>query len=621
VGGALPVVVVEGREDMAVMLAKHGRLLREYARHYLGEKSATDDEVEEAVDRVIDSLLAEERPSHPHGLGVATHALWRECQHVLRLRGRRVAPADPRLGPLTGPVARVLERLGPKSRMTIIRAAQGWTAEEQARADNIAVESVHLRMHRARKRALALLKERGHSVSATLFLLPHRVGVGRRRATAWLQRRASLVGWPLGSDPLTQLAVVAALAVTGLGTTASTLASARVPAPTHDARGHASASTPPAVPPPVALARAEAPVVPTIVAHGPSPSPTPGGMLPALLGGGFSPGSETPEDAQLMTAAAPADYAATHTIVALGIGHSCACPVLFQSTDGGANWTASQAAAPVGADQVALPPTYPADPRIFVGTKAQSGASDYLVPRFGDMATPLPGPPGDLALAAGFDHGDNRLFIAAQGAVVSLAVDATPPQLVPVLALNPQWVGTASVATPAADMGAAVMVLAPPGTLAVGDPLSGETQATAVFACGGGTSCTRRGTPPSQALVLSASPSDTVSAASWAQGIAVSGDGGASFRTPVMPSAVTTVPSVAASGGRVWAVIQRGATADVIWASAAGSPWVDVTAADGALGHSLALVAVPDGRVLDLLSGRGLRCTADGGLTWGSRCP
>src|SRR5258706_9874172 len=165
------------------------------------------------------------------------------------------------------------------------------------------------------------------------------------------------------------------------------------------------------------------------------------------------------------------------------------------------------------------------------------------------------------------------------------------------------------------------MVLAPPGTFAVGDPLWGETQATAVSAWGAGPGSPRRGTPPSQALVLSASPSDTVSAASWQRGIAVSHDAGQSFQTPPVPASVTTIRSVAAVGQRVWAVMHRGASVAVMWASAAGGPWVDVTAADTDLGRSGTLVAIAGGPVLDLLTGRGLLCTTDGGLTWGSRCP
>src|SRR5581483_7364594 len=219
-----------------------------------------------------------------------------------------------------------------------------------------------------------------------------------------------------------------------------------------------------------------------------------------------------PEDAQLVTAAAPSNYASSHTIVALGMGHSCSCPVLFQSTDGGATWSASTVAAPPASEQLALPPTYPADPRIFIGTNAQSGGAAYVLASFDSVPTPLVGPAGHVALAAGFDYGDNRVFVAAQGAVFALMVEATPPTLTPVLTY-PQWVGTASLVTPTDLAGAAVLVLAPPGTAAVGNVAAGQTPAASIVACGAGPTCAVRGAAPPQALLLNASPSDGTSAA------------------------------------------------------------------------------------------------------------
>jgi hypothetical protein len=348
------------------------------------------------------------------------------------------------------------------------------------------------------------------------------------------------------------------------------------------------------------------------------PASTASGLLPAV--GAYSPGGETPEDAQLVTAAAPSDYASSHTIVALGMGHSCDCPVLFRSTDGGATWSASTVAAPPASEQVALPPTYPADPRIFIGTNAQSGGAAYVLASFDSTPTPLVGPPGHIALAAGFDHGDNRVFVAAQGAVFTLMVDATPPTVEPILAY-PQWAGTASVATPAGLGSAAVMVLAPPGTTAVSNLPAGETSAASVFACSAGTTCAVRGAAPPQARRLNASPSEGTSAAWWAQGVSVSRDGGQTFQTPPFAAPVVSVQSVAAVGARVWAIIQHGTTVALVWVSTAGGSWTDVTESDSGLSRSGAIVAIAGGPVLDLLRGRGLRCTTDGGLTWAARCP
>jgi hypothetical protein len=619
---ALPIIPIATREDMAVLLAKHGRLLREYARHYLG-KDGTEDEVEEVVGRTVDAMLDAEFQPQPHGLRHVTQQVWRECQREMELRGRRRYPVDKYLGALTGQVARVLEQLGPRSRQTILRAAQGWTPLEQAKADNTSVETIHVRLHRARRRAQELLKDAGNSTSALVLVASARVRRAGHRVAVWCHRRIPGINWPACGDPVLQLAAITVIAVGGVAATggpAPTTPRSSVAFVLHPQTGVPSPALRPTAASDTMAVQSAAPP-----SHGRADPNGLGALAPANteahLLANLAPDGETPEDAQLMTAAAPADYASTHTIVALGMGHRCVCPVLFQSTDGGANWTASKAAAPSGAEQVALPPSYPADPRVFIGTNAQGGGSTYVAAHFGDVPTAMPGPAGHLALAAGFDHGDNRVFIAAQGAVVAVAVDATPPQIAPVLAY-PQWFNPpATVATPAGSDGAAVVVLAPPETFAIGDPLGGETQAPAIFACAAGTTCAERGAAPSQARDLTVSSSDAVSAVSWSNGIAVSQDGGHTFRVPAMPSPGVSLLSVAATGSRVWALITQGATVTARWTSAAGGAWTDVTGSNNGLSRSLRIVAIPQGPLLDFLQGQGLRCTADGGATWADRCP
>jgi len=615
---ALPVIPVDGREDMAVMLARHGRLLREYARHYLGDR-ATADDVEEVVERTVDVLLAAEHLAHPHGLRHATQQLWRECQRTSQRQDAPDVPVDRRLGPLTEPVRRVLERLGPRSRQTIIRAAEGWTPEQQANAENTSVGTINIRLHRARRRAQQLLEKSEPSASALLLAAPARLRVGMRRFAAWCRRRCTAVGWSGSGDPFTQLTAATILAIGGLASVA--------PAAPGATAGRVVTTAPraPMVQPAAArldTARAQPPP------GGSSQRPSGGGdrgQTPADGGAprnvldSVLPGDETPEDTQLTTAAAAPNYATTHTIVAMGSGGTCKCTVLFRSTDGGATWTPSQATMPAGAEQLALPPTYPADPRVFIGTSPQSGQSAYVAPGFDDMPVPLPGPAGHLALAAGFDHGDDRAFVAALGVMVSIGVDATPQSVTPLLAY-PQWLpGTAVVSTPAAGDSAAVVVLAPPDTMAISDPLAGETQAPAIFACGAGTSCTRRGTPPPQASDLTVAQSGVASAVSWNGGIAVSLDGGDTFSVPALPPGMT-VQSTGATASRIWAVLTHGAAA-VMWLPAGGGRWTDVTTAQNGLARSLRLIAIPQGPILDLLVGKGLRCSADGGTTWSSRCP
>jgi|SRR5579884_845001 len=615
---ALPVVAVDSREDMAVMLAMHGRLLRDYARHYLGE--VDDNVIEDAVERTVAWLLRIEQPSFPHGLRYATKALWRECQRAERRSRLEAIPVDRLLGPLTGALARAVDRLGPRSREVFIEAAKGRSSAEIAKMQNTTAEAIRIRLHHARRRAKQLMKE-GHLTASGFWLaIKNEAHRPSRRLLAWRHRRLPAPGWPK-ADPLTQLAAATAAAVLVAGVASDALGR---PGPAPVAAATLSDPIAPVVSPPVGgqrevavLARSPHPTNASAMGSASPADDRPGLTLPLST---HVAGSEVPEDAQLETATAPADYTATHTIVALGLGQACACQVLFESTDGGASWTAASSPVPAGAEQLALPPTYPADSRIFIGTNAQTGTSTFVVDRFGDVATPLAGPAGHVALAAAFDHGDDSVFVAGQAEVASIAVDATPSAATPML-LYPTWFGyPASLATPVMSEAVSVTVLAPPGTVAVGDLAAGQTSARQIFACTVGARCAVRGTPPPQSLLLATAPSDSVSTASWGQGIAVSRDGASTFSEPSIPAG-TSVLSVAPADGRVWAIMHRGAGSLVLWSSPAGDAWADVTGADQALPRSLAIIALPGGTVLTLLSGKGLRCSADGGVTWASRCP
>jgi DNA-directed RNA polymerase specialized sigma24 family protein len=610
------------------LLAKNTRLLREYARQYLGD-GATDDDVEDAIERTTDALLDAEFAPHPHGLRLATQQLWRDCQRAIQRRRQPTVeavslssePVDRRLGrPLT---RYVLDRLGPLSRLRILRAAEGWTPEQQATAENKPVDTIHIGLHRARQRALQLFEE--SSAGAVVAVVGRRLRSGGYRVAMWCQRQANACYNALGTDPVGQLGTVAVLAVTSL--TTATPALEAIPASPLPVALRAAPVRPHVGPAAVdawtgPVARAFHPAAAATATQEPSGADGPlQNATPRLLSRAL-PADETPEDTQLMTAAAGPNYETTHTIVALGMGNSCGCAVLFQSTDGGATWTPSTSAAPPGAEQLELPPTYPTDPRVFIGTNPQSAQSAYVMPHFGDTPMPLPGPAGHLALSARFDSGDDRVFVAAQGAVVSITVDGSLQHVTPLLTYPESLTSTAIVATPAPSDGAAVIVLAPSGTVIVGDPLAGESQTSTLIACGTGTSCASRGAPPAQPLFsLTVSRSDTTSAVSSQSEVSVSSDGGKTFTAATEPSSGAVVESLTTTEGRVWVSVTRGSTAAVLWSADGGATWHNVTAAGDGLTRTLRLVAIPKGPVLDFLVGRGLRCSADAGLTWQSRCP
>ncbi len=602
------------------MLALHGDVIREYARRYLGE--VPDDVVEATVKRTVARLLEIPCPSIAHGLRYATLSLGRECAHMKRVLVEGGVPVDRRLGPLTGSVARALEKMGPRAQALIRLAAEGKSSTELADMYSTSPQAIRIRLHHARNRVEKLMGRGSASASALLGVVGDGVRRLRQRATDWRYGASPLTAWP--GEPLAHIVAASLIGMTLIGSGAFP----STPLAVASGRGHevlrrsADASAPFSSPGSIPVrAAAQAPMSQRrgskiTEAVRPAPPSTP------LDLGNRVPGGETPEDAQLIAAAVPLDYAGSHTIVALGLGRGCGCSVLFQSTDGGANWVASPASPPPSAEQLVLPPTYPRDPRIFIGTNPQTGGAVFVASSFTASPQPLPAPAGHVALAAGFGRGDDRLFVAAQGEVSYIAANAAPATAVPVL-VYPNWlVSTATVATAWDGDHSAVLVLAPPGTAAVDEPLGGETQAPAIFACGVGQSCVQRGTPPTTAtaLQLAASPSDAIAAVSWASGLAISLDAGRSFGPATLPQPGAVLAGTATTGQRAWVLLLRGSRTAVLWSRSGQSGWTDVTHFGDGLERSLTLVAIPGGPILDFLQGTGLRCSDDGGTTWASRC-
>lgn len=351
-----------------------------------------------------------------------------------------------------------------------------------------------------------------------------------------------------------------------------------------------------------------------------TPAPT---WLPRLPGTGAA--AETPEDTQIVDTAPSPHFAHDHTLVALGVGQACSCPVLLRSPDGGATWTAA-AAAPLEAQHIVLPPDYPADPRIFVANLATGGVPDFVAAGFGQPFLPLPLPPGDLHLSAGFDAGDPRLFVAASSAVWS--DDTTTGAVVPVLTYPTTDVAT--LATPLGETDAAVLVVAP--RLAATATAPQPTNSVTLFACGQTSPCTARATldqPLPGALALSPDIAvDHTLLVFWQAGSAVlSTDDGRTFRPLPVPPNTQALDSAAlvrttTTGSVVfWVSVQRPAGHAVLSTQLGGpTTWSPVT--DPALTRPGTLVPADADRLLFLAYGlAGLRCSADNGASWHPRCP
>jgi DNA-directed RNA polymerase specialized sigma24 family protein len=610
----LPIVAVASQKDMAVMLALHHRLLRDYARRYL--RDATEDEVEDAVQRTVERLVVLEDPSFPHGLRQATQFLRAECERTQRRASLAEVPTDPQLGPLTvGPVARALDRLSPRARQTIIWAAQGMTAPQIAREDNSTPEAVRIRLHHARNRVKRFLRETSQSASAFLLAL-----VPQRRRGA-VGRIVQAVGDGVLPQSLAATMLVPLLAASAAWSSSSIPVHASSPQP--GAQGPMVGSLPLKMPNASAtllatdaLSRYQAPAA----AHKLAPA----GALPILNVGAAG---ETPED-MLLRAVATLPGVQSGAVVAIGTGRACGCPVLTQSLDGGVAWT-STTGPPADVTQLALPPGYPADPRIFAGVDPrEAGGAPYVAAGFGQPFVPLSTlPPGQIAVSAHLDHGDPRVFSAALTGVWSIALTGVRP-VVPLPHEEIDYSSgsalenvVAALATPSPlSHGPAVVAWVPALATVPGSPAP-PTPNAAVMQCPVGSMCETTTTLPVAPGGLAVAGNTVV--AYHQAAIYMSNDLGLTFNRVALPSDVDNVQSAALVGAGLvpWISLTRTTRgADVM--RLAGGAWVDAANGDNALRtHGGSLAALDRDRVMDALTGAGYRCTAASDEHWQPRCP
>jgi len=346
--------------------------------------------------------------------------------------------------------------------------------------------------------------------------------------------------------------------------------------------------------------------------------------LPAP-GASRSAASETPEDTTFFTATPASQPGYTSWIMALGWGKGCRCAVLFQSRDGGGSWAAAEGPpANSGGDQrVTLPPSYPIDPRIFISGPA--GSPSYSTRRFGEPFMPLPVPSGSIAVSPLYDRGDDRIFIAGQAAVWTYNLDTRTLQPVVVEGAVSRIIGIASPAQPG---GPQLFVIA--DNTSLNAAVAGAQSQPGLFECDTAQACTYLSTPPlAAAASVAVSPgfsTDRTLEVAWIDRVAISHDGGHSFAlvtTPVQNEPlVSSFLSTSRQGPPLsWAVFQVGNTDRLLRLGVSGSAWQQVLG-DGGSSDEPLLGAVASGeRVIALLAGGGLLCSADGGTGWASRCP
>jgi len=617
-----PRIQVRTRREMARLLREWRWLLDAVAHYHLGDRP----EAQEAVNTVLSRMLAPDEQDLPHALRSVVKALHQECYRRLRDEARprslatesraRGIPYDDRVGAVVGEIAEAAAKLPPKEGQTFMLAARGLRVADIAVALRASPKTVRMRLYRARKSLRRQTGLLGVAFPAPWGAMGRRVRQALQRLTSalrvsttdgtWLSLQAATVGPQLAWVTVAAVSVIASSFGTTSASPPSSAALASVVVSSaadltarHSESGRHTTPTP--------SPREEAPLSRTTLS-----------TLPILL----HPAPTTPADTHLIAASPAPDYGRNHTVVALGEGNQCHCLLLFRSTDGGARW--STAPGPPDGNQIALPPTYPADPRVFIGNDAlATGTVDYVAASFGGPYSPLPGAPGQVALSSAFDRGDPIAFISTAGGVVAVNMSPVPHVAGATLVTSGVW-GLASVIT--APTGEGVLVLAPPGSAQL-SAAAVPSATSSLLACHV-TGCTEIGTtgqPVAQRLLASVTyATDHVLAAYANTGVVVSTDGGLTFRPLALPAGVTSIRSLAVEDGRAWlGAADDGGSLGAYWLQVGGGgAWHRVPIPDDASrAFSDALVAVAAGRVLAILDGQGYRCTTDAARTWAAACP
>jgi hypothetical protein len=537
-------------------------------------------------------LLEIEHPNHPHALRWILQTLRNECRAV-RIRLAREAnaqqrvnkaggPVDPVLGAVVDETAEAVDQLPPAEKQVLLLVAEGLHPADIAVLLDRSSKTIRMRLYRARKHVRELRKRAGGAASAFVLLLPRRL----RNAGG----RALRFGSGSGTAPSIAFTTLAPLVVCTLLPAAQPDPAVR-PATAWAQAGEVVHSTRTATVAPRAAPRAVATDTPHRKAGVEPQPPTPShiaGTAPALAL--LTPDSP---DTTYVTSMAPSPhYDQDHTVVALGLGRTCACPVLLRSEDGGGSWQSTTVAA-AGA-QVLLPPDYPVDGRIFIGQEPGAVAPDWVSSGWGQPFAPLPLPPGQLAMAG------DKLFSAANSGVWSFDKGLLAP------VVSYQGVGTAAVAS----TGGVAYILAPAHSLGPGPTLA---SGPSLYACT--PDCGLVGpVPESSASFLLAAAGSTIEVAGASGGVVLSADGGRSFQAVTPSSPATIADFVAATDARVWLVmrgqVQTRPVGQGDWAALSGPT-------DQALA---AIVPLAGTRLIARLADGGIRCTSDAGTSWAARC-
>ena len=357
----------------------HQQRIYRYCLALLRNPDDAEDATQETFTRAAPFL-----PNLPGDLSAYLTTVARNiCCDVVRARARRAVPidtvplADRKVSPERQSidwdvVRRMWRQLSPSERLLFAYTFAGYKYEEIASRTGMSRPSVSVGLARARRRLRDLAAATG-----TLGLLP--LGIrrlldraGRRVSNAMSSTQTAFLGM------VDQVGAIAAGLLSGLFVlSASTTPVAAPPMLATAAQratvgaGAASAGTPAvALATSTALAATGTGQRPS--SHAPSPSPASALQgLPAGLGSDIPGATASPDDTRVRSFAASPNFTNDRIVFVAGpVSNGCpaavACSGLYRSADAGVHWNRLAYLSSPGADTLLLPPSYPADPVLFV---------------------------------------------------------------------------------------------------------------------------------------------------------------------------------------------------------------------------------------------------------------
>ncbi len=493
---------------------------------------------------------------------------------------------------------RALRRLHPRQRRALLLyALEGWTYAEIASAEGISVSSTRSLLFHARENLRRACRRGG--LLGTLLLPVDAFRDRLRRIGGSIRARTGSMFEPLSAAvaPVTSSIAAVVLSLTALASPASSVA---------------------------AVSRGEVGRSPAFsVTSGGSPSKTFGAAAAPKASGprGFTEAlldptkGATPEDTQFTSIAPSPNYEQDHTLVAAG-RVPCPqtwCSVLFVSRDGGQTWV-RRATNDFHGHTVLLPPSYPADPRMFaMGPSGLQASTDGG--RSFDVVLPIQ---GDAAISPLFDRADPRILI---GASVVTEYWADSELAKPATLIGPvgTWLTVAFSPAYASDHTVFVGGIRPDAGGVFRPTVNrcaNSVCRSVVFEEGFDAPWIR----PSLGFAR-----DRTVYAFTAHTVFRSVNAGETFSTstPAFAARANIRDVVVLTDGAVLAAVDAadGAEGGVFRSADGGTTWTkEMVALTGFESGVARIAALADGRLIALGARRGLACSGDGGRSWSARC-